>query len=385
MAVTVKQLYKNGKFLYKMDLIAGKEGMNNLVQWVHIIEDDNVSSFLHGNELVFTAGILNREPLWLLGFAQKLYAAGTSAFVVNLGPHTKFVPQEVVDYCDKHGMALFTIPWETKMVDMTRDFCRRIIRNEQGEQSAASVLMDILFNVGDVGGHVLQMERYGYQRNSSYCFVCVELEGPGISEAEEQKDALWMAAEKAGKSMHELFLSFSYKESRVFVLADYAAEEIETFVDALLKKHGGRENYEIHIGVSANVHGIYEQGANFERGLSALDMAKKHRDAVVYYDQMGIYKLLYAVKDESVLRSFYKNTIGKLEQYDRENETQLTAVLADYFEGNGSLQYVVEKQFVHRNTVSNQLKKIHAVTGYNPLVSRDKIVLGIGMVIKGIL
>jgi hypothetical protein len=57
MAIMVRKLYKNATFLYAMNLVAGKGGMNNLVQWVHIIEDESVSAFLHGGELVFTAGI----------------------------------------------------------------------------------------------------------------------------------------------------------------------------------------------------------------------------------------------------------------------------------------------------------------------------------------
>jgi len=86
MAVTVKKLYKNSNFLYNMKLIAGHNGLNNLVQWVHIIEDDSVVSFLHGNELVFTAGILNKSKDWLLNFARKLKEVNASAFVVNLVP-----------------------------------------------------------------------------------------------------------------------------------------------------------------------------------------------------------------------------------------------------------------------------------------------------------
>ncbi len=78
MSVMVKKLYKNGTFLYKMQLLAGRNGLNNLVQWVHIIEDPTVISFLHGNELVFTAGILNqgRTGCWIL---QKKYMGTAQA------------------------------------------------------------------------------------------------------------------------------------------------------------------------------------------------------------------------------------------------------------------------------------------------------------------
>jgi hypothetical protein len=140
MAIMVKKLYKNGTFLYHMNLVAGRNGLTKLVQWVHIIEDCDVSAFLHGKELVFTAGILNNDKNWLLNFVHKLYEAGVSAFVVNIGPYTKEIPGEVIEYCDKVNMPLFTIPWQTRMVDMTRDFCHRIMNNDHVESSIATTI-----------------------------------------------------------------------------------------------------------------------------------------------------------------------------------------------------------------------------------------------------
>ena len=58
MAVTVRQLFKNAEQLYRAKLIAGEEGLDNLVEWVHIVEDSEVGLFLHGGELVFTTGII---------------------------------------------------------------------------------------------------------------------------------------------------------------------------------------------------------------------------------------------------------------------------------------------------------------------------------------
>ncbi len=89
MAVTVENLFSNVKNLYKLKLLAGEKGLDNLVEWVHIIEDDNVSKFLHGNEVVFTTGVLNSGEGWLLNYAKKVKEAEVSAFVINLGPILK--------------------------------------------------------------------------------------------------------------------------------------------------------------------------------------------------------------------------------------------------------------------------------------------------------
>ena len=38
MAITVGKLFGNATILYQMKLLAGRKGLNNLVEWVHIIE-----------------------------------------------------------------------------------------------------------------------------------------------------------------------------------------------------------------------------------------------------------------------------------------------------------------------------------------------------------
>lgn len=52
MALTLSQLCVNVEKTYQMKLVAGEDGMDNVVRWVHIIEDVEVSHFINGQELV---------------------------------------------------------------------------------------------------------------------------------------------------------------------------------------------------------------------------------------------------------------------------------------------------------------------------------------------
>ncbi len=385
MSIMVKKLYKNGSFLYKMNLIAGRNGLENLVKWVHIIEDDNATSFLHGNELVFTAGIMNQNEHWLLHFVQKLYKAETSAFVINVGPHIEEIPDEVIDFCNEVNLPLFTIPWETRMVDMTRDFCHRIMNNEHMQSNTATTIKNILFGVGDMETQILQLERFGYQRDSRLCFVSVMAQDKS-SQVDENRDALIKIAEIAAKRISELFIMFSYKDYQILVLVNYTDADIKMFVDGFLNLAAQKaRGWTFHMGISSNQMGVKNQKENFEKAMSAMKMAKKRKELYCLYDKLGIFKVLYAVSDKSVLREYYKNVVGKLETYDRENGTTLTNMLLAYLENNGSLQMVSEKQYVHRNTVTNQLKKIEEITGYNPFNLDDKVKLSMAFYIKEIL
>ena len=380
MSITVGKLFGNGAVLYGMKLLAGQRGLNNLVEWMHIIENDDVSNFLHGNEVVLTSGMLNKYDGWLLEYAKRLHETGTSAFVVNIGPYTKTIPHEVIEYCNSVNMPLYTIPWETKMVDITRDICYRIIKSEEVEISITTTIKNIIFRVGDLETHILQMERYGYLRDSNFCFVVMSYE----NEKDFNINKLKVYSERIARSIHELYVAFSYNDYLVLLLVNYGNYDINNFVNTFFK-NWNESLGKVHMGVSENKAGVKIQPDNFNNAVTAMTMARKKDKEVIFYDKLDIYKLLLNLKDKDVLKGYYQDTLGKLEKYDIENNTDLMTFLYMYLKNNGSQSLVAEKQYIHRNTVNNQLKKIEKITGYNPLELDEKLKLYLGFFIKDVM
>lgn len=387
MAITVGKLFGNATILYQMKLLAGRKGLNNLVEWVHIIENDEVSKFLHGNEVVFTSGILNNSEEWLLDYAEKLYRSGTSAFVVNLGPYTKSIPKEVINFCDEVNMPLYSMPWETRMVDVTRDICYRIMQKEQVEISLATTIKNIIFKTGDLNTQILQMERYGYQRDNNFCFITMSFDFESKKTNEFVINRIKKCSERIARSIHELYICFSYNEYWVLVLVNYSDHDIDNFISKFLKNEQSSTGKEckINIGVSNNQKGIELQAENFNKALMALEIAKRKDSEVIFYDKLDIYKVLLNIKEKNVLKEYYDNTLGLLEKYDKENNTDLMNFMHLYLENNGSQSRVAEKQFIHRNTVNNQVKKIEKVTGCNLMNLDDKLRLYLAFYIKTII
>lgn len=383
-SITVGKLFGNGTVLYQMKLLAGQKGLNNLVEWMHIIENDEVSEFLHGNEVVLTSGILNSSDGWLLEYTKKLHSVGTSAFIINLGPYTKSIPKEVIEYCNEVKMPLYTIPWETRMVDLTRDICYRIMQSEQVEISIASTIKNIIFKTGDLETLILQMERYGYLRDSTFCFIVMSFENRDDKELVFNINRIKLYSERIARSINELYISFSYKNCWVLALVNYSNYNVNNFVNTFFK-NWNEPLWKIHMGVSENKDGIKVQAENFNNAFTAMSMARKKNKEVIFYEELDIHKLLLNAKDKEVLREFYNETLGKLEKYDKENNTDLVNFLFMYLQNNGSQSLVAEKQYIHRNTVNNQLKKIEKITGYNPSNLEEKLRFYLGFYIKDVM
>ena len=144
LSVTLAQLCANAEKKYGLKLIAGAKGTERTVRWIHMTEDGKDSDFLHGGELVFTTGIGHVGSGWLEELAVQLCERGAAGLVVNLGPYIAAVPSKVIVYCEEHGFPLFTLPWDTYIIDITYSFCRKIISCEKNEASAAEAFTNLI-------------------------------------------------------------------------------------------------------------------------------------------------------------------------------------------------------------------------------------------------
>ena len=168
MALTLSQLCVNVEKTYQMKLVAGEDGMDNVVRWVHIIEDVEVSHFINGQELVFTTGIAQRGVNWLLPYAEQLLSHGAVGLVINLGPYIEKVPPQLIVWCNSHAFPLLVLPWSVHIIDVTYDFCHRIIQSEKHERSIASAFSTWIFNPEKGESYTGILQRAGFPDDGRY-------------------------------------------------------------------------------------------------------------------------------------------------------------------------------------------------------------------------
>ena len=94
----------------------------------------------------------------------------------------------------------------------------------------------------------------------------------------------------------------------------------------------------LKIAVSQNEPGIEHLSENYKKVCTLLRLARKRGESPLFYDEFGAKKILLSVGDNEVLESYYHETLGALERYDRENDTQYLELLRRYLELDGSVQ-----------------------------------------------
>ena len=314
MAVTVNQLCKKCNQNYGLKAVAGFNGFNNLVEWVHIMESSNVGAFLRGQELVFTTGVMNNTGRWLLEFVKQLDKASASGLIVNIGPYIPAIDTEVIEYCNERNFPLFTLPWKTRVVDMTRDFCTIISQSINHDTDVSNAFKNLVLNIGNRENQLTSLESGGFNRNGSYYVVCI-----GSRNSDENlDDKVNVLSEQTAKAISDLYCSFEYNGCIIALLYKYNKLDLEAFCKDL-KNLCKSKSIEISIGVSSKIDGMDKKTKGFEYAVSAYNMAVKRDFYCMFYEDMDIYKLFVEVSDKSVLKDYYNEVLGKLEEYDNEH------------------------------------------------------------------
>lgn len=382
MAIRLGRLYKQTRKLYQMELVAGAGNLGNLVNWVHMIEDVEVADFLHGSELVFTTGIAQKREGWLNEFAQGLVKHNASGLVVNVGPYIKQVPPETSAYCQELGLPLFVVPWDVRLVDVTQDICRRIFQSEQTEMTVSEAFKNAIFFPADSAKYLAQLESHGFSGEADYCVVILAGENLG----KEESLSFWrFAVENTISRLVEKYSVWKHGGQLVLILAGVSEAEQEACAEKLAAL-GEKPGYgHIRVGIGRNQCGVVHLARSYQQALAAAQMAKQRHCSKTFYRELGIYKLLLAGEQKSVLQELYQETLGRLTAYDAAHGTDYLEVLRCYLEQDGSVQAVAKLTYVHRNTINYKLKKIRELTGCDLAGSEDRLQLMLALKIREVL
>jgi len=362
MAITLNHLCKYMKENYGMKLICGGDNMNNLVNWVHMLEDPETASFLHGQELIFSTGIGHPNTNWLVNFAEGLINHQASGLVLNIGPYIKTVPADLIQYCAKMKFPLFTIPWKTRIVDITNDFCRKIIKAEENEVTVAGAFRDAIFFPEKSSQYRSVLERKEFDLDAQYCIVALSLSEVSNGKLSDFDKTMRMQLTSILYHCSDRFNIFRQDQYLIVVLQNFPLEVIKEAIKSLNVIYDIKfPQYTLHGGISAAENGVLSLSKNYKRAIAVLHLAEKQQQSIKSYNEIGFYQLLIEVEDTKVLKRFYRDTLGPLEEYDNKNKTDYIETLKAYLLSNGSIQEVAKTTYVHRNTVNYKMKKIKEI------------------------
>ena len=105
------------------------------------------------------------------------------------------------------------------------------------------------------------------------------------------------------------------------------------------------------------MNGLDHIDKSYNRAATAMRMAMYQDTPAVRFEDMGIYKILFSVKDDEILYSYADEILAPLDQYDQKNHSYIE-LLKTYIREDRSLAGTAEALYMHRNTVNYQIQKM---------------------------
>lgn len=386
MAVLLRELYYKIGPKYRLRLIAGKKELFNLVDWVQIVENSNLISFQRENELVIATGVSTHEEEELLSFCRQLHDKDISGLILNIGPYIRSVSPRIISYCDEAGFPLFALPWEVRLVDIMHDMGRFILKREQIEDNLSEAIQNAIFSPEEKEVYTKILEKNGFRKETGYSLAALALTGGRQDQMAYYTDLVTGELAKEIDRVNTSFVSFARNRRVYLVAADYTEAELDSVGQSLASL---RKKYSKQVRLNAVVSPrnlpVESLSDYYGRLNVMLDLAAGKDRGIVEYGKEAVYSLLLAVKSKDELTAFYRDTYGRLAEYDKANHTECCALLKQYFKLDGSIQKLAGLNFVHRNTVSYQLKKIEKICRVDLENWEDRLKIHLGILIGDLL
>ena len=142
MSIIVKDILKL-ESLKEMELVAGNTGLERSVEWIYVAEcfEDPLEGiqWLQGGELVFITGVgMKGDMSVLINLIKGISEKNGSGLIVNIGPYIKSIPEEAIKLANELEFPLFTLPWEVKLVEVSREISNAIVLSRIEENSLTS-------------------------------------------------------------------------------------------------------------------------------------------------------------------------------------------------------------------------------------------------------
>lgn len=391
MSITLREIVKQVEHL-EMKLVAGEAGLDREVLWTHMVDSDTISAFLQGQELTFTTGIGISEKLPLLKLVQEVYRNGASGIVINIGPYVDKIGQDVLDFANEKAFPVFEVPWKIHMAEIMRIICFAITKEQQSRIEVTAALNNAFLCPAQEELYVFPLMRKGYLADRVYTAVTIRVEVQKNTVAGERMEQLHSQLGSHLRCNYKRILCCAQEKQLVLVLCDYTGQErkhvltyiFQHFCNELKKE----ETAVFCVGNQAEelrqLHKSYET-ANQMAEVSALGKIPGEevygRHKMIVYKNAGMFRILFALKDEEVMQEYVRDTVQPLLEYDALHNTDLAGVLQCYLRHDGSLQDTANELIVHRNTVNYKINKASEILEMDltRLENRLEVMLGFGI------
>ncbi len=373
--ITLKKLFSLPE-LEPIRLVAGKNGINRLINGVNVMESDRLVEFFKENELLVTTGInMGGDERKLNALVNMAFNRKAAGIILNVGPYIPSIPEPVFQFADEHRFPVFEMPWAYRIADFVKITVQYLTAAGQGQTKTECLLSEILFDP-ETDRRLLgkELSQLGIEADAHFSIIV----GTAGSVSDVSSRLLHMIENELSKG-YKILLSMVHRDQIIY-MADrteiqISAPPLSKLIQSIRGKYGGKsEKTDLFIGAGSD-YSVKNLSESYDEAMAVIHLARHYPDLLICeYKDVGAYKIIMNVRDRNVVETFHQETLGLLYGYDKLHETDFVHFLRVFLEEDGHTANIARKEFVHRNTVLYKTKKIESILGvdlYHPFVKMN--------------
>ncbi|WP_455593811.1 PucR family transcriptional regulator [Bifidobacterium merycicum] len=365
----------------RLDLLAGSDGLTHRVTWVHVLESTMLSDYLGGDELILTTGVALGGDDDLMSYVRALYARDAAGVALDTGHYIDHIPEEVTTFCDEHALPQYAIPRDDPCESLARALCSRLSDEETKDRMIGNAFRNAISYPDRQELYIPALSEFHFEIEWRYAVIIIRLDD-FADDPYKRIDAMSETVRKYLRRRVRFSATYGEWERIVAVVHCTSPEELRDVGRGVLETTQralrGKETVSIGVGkLTQSIRCICKSHRQAESILK-LQSRGKLDDRINFFDDLGAYRVLLGVEDPEISQEYYRQVLGPLLEYDKENGTDLTDVLRGYLDHNGSVRDTAADLFVHRNTVNYKIAKAGDVLGMDlsRLKNRMQLMLG---------
>lgn len=358
MSITVERFMETVSD-YKVNLVAGKDGIGNIIEWFQIVENNLAMTQVNNNELVFCSGEDMDDEAVFVRFIEELIARQSSGLVIMQGHYLTEISDVVKNLCNIQRFPLMVLASSVNMSTITKLLSIQLLESEKINRQLFSAMKNAISFPKKLDGYVPTLVQSGFKKNEPYAVSIVKMKHRElITSSESQWLVKSMEAQllKAGDKSFVLTMDDIY----VFVFSNYSEEEMREIMLKMIMLLRMKE-YQFYVGSSINHSGVEQLTNAYVQAKKVVNLSERNgwENQLVQYRELDVYQLLLAIDDKNTMKQYYDAKLGVLEKHDQNNGSDYLEFLKVYLNSNCNINDTADKLFIHRNTVIYKIKKIN--------------------------
>lgn len=384
MGFTIEDALVETQVQYQLTLLAGKNGCGNAMSWVHMIEDTTIIQQLWGKELAVTTGLGFQSHDALMDFVQCLVKYHSVGLIINTGKYIFDIPDDIIDYCNEQDFPLLTTPWAIHMADLIKDFSMRCLRSEKEDRQISRYFKETFSNPQLIEDSRLQLMS-AFDVDGYFQILLIGIEDSDQFDTIERRRIAFQL-EICFEKIESPYSFFWFNTYFVLVVNNLSEDELEDIVDKMYKRAKKRmKGRFIHIGIGTRLLDFRNVILSYKRAYAAVSMAEQFQYPMMFFEEMGVYQLLFLIEDREVLDNMYHQLLNPLMEYDQKHHGELEETLYYYLVHDGSQQAMAKNLYMHRNTINYRLSKIKELIGCDLATFEERMPYMLAFYIKKML